>query len=76
GGWDPGISRCNNTGLAEEREEQQMPDSAEAEEFDEDVACSFDVFQGEMAEVFDREDPTLSLLTEEDVAFDMDVFEE
>ncbi|KAK1216531.1 hypothetical protein PQX77_020826 [Marasmius sp. AFHP31] len=49
---------------------------SEAEEFDEDVACSFDVFQGEMAEVFDREDPTLSLLTEEDVAFDMDVFEE
>ncbi|KAJ8090045.1 hypothetical protein PM082_018625 [Marasmius tenuissimus] len=78
GGLDPGIStggHDESRGLVDESDEQQTQDGVEAEELDESIAVG-DVFQGEMAEVFDREDPILSLLTEEDVALDMDVFED
>ncbi|KAK1220264.1 hypothetical protein PQX77_017000 [Marasmius sp. AFHP31] len=76
GGFDPGISRRDDSvALAEGHEEEQIIEGVEVEDFDEGVTYG-DVFQGEMAEVFDREDQMLSLLTEEDVALDMDVFEQ
>ncbi|KAK1230414.1 hypothetical protein PQX77_006492 [Marasmius sp. AFHP31] len=76
GGFDPGISRRDDSvALAEGHEEEQIIEGVEVEDFDEGVTYG-NVFQGEMAEVSDREDQMLSLLTEEDVALDMNVFEQ
>ncbi|KAK1235663.1 hypothetical protein PQX77_001105 [Marasmius sp. AFHP31] len=73
GGMDPGIKRADVTSSMEGIEEAQTVVGRESLA---ETSVFSDVFQGEMAEVFDREDVILSLQTAEDVSLDMDVLED